>query len=62
MSFDIAFELLFVVSFLTNIVLLYLSYMFWDDAASARAELRELYRRQDENAWFDEADKRWDDL
>lgn len=60
MNLDIAFELLFVVSFLTNIVLLYVAYMFWDDAASTRNELSELKRQQTESEWFDDAESGWE--
>lgn len=62
MTIDIAFELLFVVSFLSNIVFLYLAYMFWDDAASSRSELNELKRQQAEDRWFDAwRNDDWDD-
>lgn len=62
MAIDIAFELLFVVSFLSNIVFLYLVYMFWDDAASSRSELNELKRQQAEDRWFDAwRNDEWDD-
>lgn len=52
MVLDIAFEVLFVVSFLTNIILLYVMYMFWNDAAEARSELDEVSRRRREDEWF----------
>jgi hypothetical protein len=61
MIVDVAFELLFAVSFLSNIVFLYLVYMFWDDAASSRSELNELKRQQAEDKWFEAwADEDWD--
>jgi hypothetical protein len=63
MVVDIAFELLFAVSFLSNIVFLYLVYMFWDDAASSRSELNKVKRQQAEDRWFEAwRDDSWDDL
>ena len=62
MVVDIALELLFAVSFLSNIVFLYLVYMFWDDAASSRSELNKLKRQQAEDRWFEAwRDDNWDD-
>lgn len=54
MVVDIAFELLFVVSFFSNIILLYTIYLFWDDAARSRSELDQFKNKYTEYKLFDD--------
>lgn len=54
MVVDIAFELLFVVSFFSNIILLYTIYLLWNDAARSRSELDQFKNKYTEYKLFDD--------